>query len=392
MFSAVVGSVLALGVPALAEEGALYTPLTFRDGIELTAPGQAYQAKVRFRSQNWVILRTDGLDDLDLASVTAQPRRLRLRFGGWVHSPAWVYNLHLGFSRSDLDWDSSGVPSLVRDATIGYKLSPDLQLTFGQSKLPGNRQMLVSSGDQQFPDRSVANRDYTLDRDFGLQFLAAAHPFGMVAQLKLAISGGDGRNPGTGTTGIAYTARVEVLPMGAFTSGGDYFEGDLLREPTPRLSLAGAVHWNRGALRTQGTVGSALAEARDLRSIIADFLFKWRGAAASFEYLRRDCDNPLVKLASGKDGYVLVGSAWNAQASYMLTDQFEAALRATFSTPDPAIAALSHRTQQYAVGLSYYLMRHRVKLQSDLTEEVRTQPGKNQTGAWIARFNTELGI
>lgn len=381
-----------LAAPVAADDAGPFSPLTFQDGIEFSDPARAYQVRLRFRSQNWAILRSEGLETASLESVTAQPRRLRLRLAGWLHSPQWFYSVQLGFARADMEAEPGSLPNILRDATLGYRFSPDLQVSFGQTKLPGNRQRVVSSGDQQFADRSIANRDYTLDRDFGLQLFAAARPLGMVVQLKLAISGGDGRNFGTGTSGLAYTARAEWLPMGAFTGGGDYFEGDLLREPAPRLSLAGGVHFNRGAMRTQGTLGGALAEARDLQSLFADALLKWRGASLSGEYLRRDCDRPLVKLASGKDGAVLVGSAWNVQASYLWTDRLETALRATWSIPDAAIAALTPRAEQYTVGISYYLRYHRVKLQADVTQEVLTQPGHDRRGAWIGRFNTEFGI
>ena len=206
---------------AVADDTGPFSPLTFQDGIELNAPNHAYQLKLRFRSQNWLVVRTIDPDSAEISTVAAQPRRLRLRMSGWVHSPAWFYSIQLGFTRSDMDWDAGGVPNVLRDATFGYRFSPDLQVSFGQTKLPGNRQRVVSSGDQQLPDRSIANRDYTLDRDFGLQMLAVARPLAMVAQLKLAVSAGDGRNPGTGTSGIAYTARAELLPLGAFTGNGD---------------------------------------------------------------------------------------------------------------------------------------------------------------------------
>lgn len=389
--------VVALGAmvaaqPASADDAGPFAPLTFQDGVELNEPGRRYQVRVRFRSQNWLVLKSTGPDSAELASVATQPRRLRLRLNGWLHSPQWFYGVQFGFTRGDMDWDGTGVPNVLRDATLGYRPHPDLQFTFGQSKLPGNRQRVVSSGDQQFPDRAVANRDYTLDRDVGLQMLAVARPAGTIAQLKLAVTGGEGRNPGTGAKGLAYTARAEWLPLGAFAAGGDYTEGDLAREATPKASLGGGVHFNRGAVRTQGTLGAAMAQPKDLRSVFADAVVKWRGAALSAEYIRRDCDQPLVTLASGKAGAVLVGAAWNAQLSYLWTDGFETALRATQSTPDAAVAALSARTQHYGLGVSYYIMRHRFKLQADLTQEITTQPGHDRGGAWIARFNSEFGI
>jgi len=43
---------------------------------------------------------------------------------------------------------------------------------------------------------------------------------------------------------------VDFLPLGAFTNGGDYSEGDQAREPSIMLSLAGAVSRNDRAVRT----------------------------------------------------------------------------------------------------------------------------------------------
>ena len=375
-----------------ADEPAPVPVVAFQEGIEFNDPGRNYQVRLRFRSQNWAVFRTTDLDSADLASITTQPRRLRLRFNGWALSPQWFYSIQLGFSRADMDWDATGVPNVIRDAIAGYRFSPDLQVFFGQTKLPGNRQRVISSGDQQFADRSLANRDYTLDRDFGLQAYGTVRPAGMVVHLKLAISGGEGRNPVAGTSGLAYTARAELLPMGAFSNGGDYFEGDLLREPEPKLALGGGINLNRGALRTQGTLGVFFKDPRNLQTIFADGVFKWRGLAVSAEYLQRDCDDPVVKLVSDKTGYVVVGHAWNAQASYLWTDRLETALRATLSSPSDQVAAHVARAQQYGLGISYYLLRHRVKLQADVTQEVLTQPGKDRTGAWIARLNTEFGI
>ncbi|MBM4343963.1 MAG: porin [Deltaproteobacteria bacterium] len=387
---------VALGVApatlAWGDDTGPFSPLTFQEGVEFNDPSRRYQVRLRFRSQNWLVMRSAALDDPAPDSVALQPRRLRLRLNGWAVDPRWVYGIQLGFTRADMDWDATGFPNVVRDATLGFRFSPDLQVSFGQSKLPGNRQRVVSSGDQQFPDRSIANRDFTLDRDVGLQAMAQARPGGVLLVGKAAVSGGEGRNPTPGSNGLAYTVRAEVLPMGAFTGGGDYFEGDLAREASPKLSVAGVVHWNRDARRTQGTLGAATAEGRDLFSVIGDGVFKWGGFAATIEYLRRDCSEPTVKLASGKAGRMLVGQAYNAQMSWLWTDGVETAVRLTDSRPADAIADQVARARQAALGVSWYLARHRVKLQADVTGEVLDQPGKARVGAWTVRVNSEVGI
>jgi hypothetical protein len=39
---------------------------------------------------------------------------------------------------------------------------------FGQTKLPGNNQRVVSSGSLEFTDRTINNSRFNIDRDFGL--------------------------------------------------------------------------------------------------------------------------------------------------------------------------------------------------------------------------------
>ena len=103
--------------------------------------------------------------------------------------------------------------------------------------MPGNRQRVISSGNLQFPDRSIANAVFTLDRDFGV-FAYWTIPFaGQEVQLKGAFSTGDGRNALPSDGGMAYTGRVEWLPLGRFTNKGDYSEGDIEMEPKPKFSL-----------------------------------------------------------------------------------------------------------------------------------------------------------
>lgn len=48
-------------------------------------------------------------------------------------------------------------------------------------------------------------------------------------------------------TGLSYTGRLEILPFGNFTNYGDYFEDDLEREQTVKVSLAGGLSFNENA-------------------------------------------------------------------------------------------------------------------------------------------------
>ncbi len=160
------GMLLAAPVVAQTEidERAL---IEVKDGISIRADS-LFLLNLRFRMQNRFGLTSAAGDDLDIATVDARVRRLRLRFDGFVLSERFQYYIQLNFSHSDLDLDAGGVAKPVRDAMIYYHLNDRFYFGFGQSKLPGNRQRVISSGNIQFPERSIANNAFTLDRDFGL--------------------------------------------------------------------------------------------------------------------------------------------------------------------------------------------------------------------------------
>jgi hypothetical protein len=88
-------------------------------------------------------------------------RRLRLRLDGFVLQRRLQYYIQLSFSKADMELEGGTVPQTIRDAMVYYHFNKRFYLGFGQSKLPGNRQRVISSGNQQFADRSIAA---TIDR------------------------------------------------------------------------------------------------------------------------------------------------------------------------------------------------------------------------------------
>lgn len=84
--------------------------------------------------------------------------------------------------------------------------------------------------------------------------------------MKASITTGDGRNFRLSTnSGLAYTARVELFPLGRFKALGDVTEGDFEREETPKLMIAGAYSYNDRAARIQGETETNLSTATAAR-------------------------------------------------------------------------------------------------------------------------------
>jgi hypothetical protein len=367
---------------------------TYGKGLGITSPDSLFMLNIRFRMQNRLAFTSESESDLGIKSVEARTRRLRLRLDGFIYTTRLTYLIQLAFTRSDMDYDDTGFPNVIRDAMIQYKVNEHFSIGLGQTKLPGNRQRVNSSGDLQLPDRSIVNSTFNIDRDFGVQFYYNNALQGLNYVLRAAISSGDGRNITSSDRGLAYTGRLELLPFGKFTNGGDYFEGDLAREPKPKVSFGLTYSNNQNAIRTGGQLGKFLYQSRDIQTNMADFLLKYNGWSFAAEYLRRTAVDPITTNEDGDQRFVYVGHGQNFQGSYLFKNNFEVVGRYSQVRPDSDIQTLEEKIQQYTMGVTKYIRGHRLKLQSDLTYEENTWLiGSNANhNNWQLRFQIEAGI
>ncbi len=364
-------------------------------GIIFQTSDTALTVGMRFRIQNHIQYNTVSEDDLSAASNEMAIRRLRLRFGGTLYRN-FSFNIQLSFARRDWDATDSDIPNIIRDAMIFWNFSPHAQIGIGQTKLPGNRQRVISSGDQQFADRSIVNSKFTLDRDFGIQGTYSASIADIPLNLRAAISTGDGRYaPQMTGLDLDYTGRVEVLPFGKFTNGGDYFEGDLIREKSPKLSVGGSFSHNEKSSRSRGQLGPQLTDARTQELLMADAVLKYNGFAFYTEYSQRTCDDPIASIINGVPSYVFTGYGHLFQASYFVSQNYEVAARVATVVPDKEIENLKGAEyNRHITGVAtYYISNHRAKVQFEVTHNSLENLSTNvEKVNWIGRFNFELGI
>ncbi len=366
----------------------------YKNGLGITTPDSTFSLNFRFRIQSRVGYISESDTNLTPEEFDFRVRRMRLRIGGFLFTPRLKYNVQLSFSRADQDWDVSQVPNILRDAMISYETKSGFTFAIGQGKLPGNRQRVISSGEQQFTDRSVVNNALTLDRDFGVFVNYAGRIKNFHFIIKTAISSGEGRNILSSDKGLAYTGRLEILPFGKFTDDGDYYEGDLAREPKPKLAIGGTAHFNHLAQRTGGQLGKYLYEQRSLFSVHADMIFKFKGFALSSEYLFRTTNSAYTADTLGNSRYVYVGHGVNSQASYCFKKMYEIAFRHSVLIPDNQIIADENLKSEYALCFSKYFKKHRLKIQTDLTyhRERNLVSNRNEGNYFQWKFQIELGI
>lgn len=374
---------------------------TYGKGLGITSPDSMFLMNIRFRMQNRVGVVTRSATDWNPSEIEARIRRLRLRLDGFIYSPKLTYLIQLAFTRSDMDYDDTGFPNIIRDAMVIYNFDKHFALGLGQTKLPGNRQRVTSSGDLQMPDRSIVSTQFNVDRDFGLQAYYRNKIGGLSYLLRGAITAGEGRNFNDANNGLAFTGRIELLPFGEFTNNGDYFEGDLVREPKPKLSIAGGYSNNENTIRSGGQLGKFLFQPRDIETTMIDAIFKHNGWALSAEYLLRESpQNPITLDTASNEQHVFIGHGQNYQGSYLFKNNFEIVLRYSQVKPKQVLQTELEEEEregkrtQYSIGINKYLKGHRVKLQTELTygENSWPLPENPDTEYFLFRFQIEVGI
>jgi hypothetical protein len=284
---------------------------------------------------------------------------------------------------------------------IYYNFSKRFYIGFGQGKLPGNRERVISSGNLQMPDRSIANSVYTLDRDFGF-FGYYTLPIGKTQQLliKAAVTEGEGRGQTYTTTGLAYTGRLEWLPFGAFKNTGDYSEGDVEFEQKPKLSLAAGYSFNNNTVRAGGQLGSNLPTPVNMGTVISDMMFKYNGWALMGEYFNRNIGtwdttiNAAQKLIMQG---VAEGTGFNIMASRMLGRKDEISLRYAGVTPVKEKQQYQPLYRTQGLGYTHYFNKHRIKLQYYIGIDDRQQASSspklhNFENRLQTMLQVELGI
>lgn len=368
---------------------------SYGKGLGLTSPDSLFQLNIRFRMQNRVTyLENDG----ENGAYDGQIRRLRLRFDGYVGNPKFLYAIQLSFAPGDVGEIRDGENiNIIRDAVVFYRPNKHWNISFGQTKLPGNRQRVNSSGGLQLTDRTINNARFTIDRDFGFQF----HNMNEFQDkfsynLKAAVSGGEGRNSTEKPDdGIAVTGKAEVFPLGAFTKDGTYFEGDVIREKKPKLMLSGAFHQNNHARRTQGQLGNDLFESRTMKSVLVDMMFKYNGWAAMSSFMSRTTNKNAITFDPDdvtQTSFAYVGSGFDYQLSYITKKNYEFIGRYSIQKVGNDIEMLTPHTKQYSLGLTKYIWEHSFKLQGEINYDTLDFYDGTTKNNWYVRFQVEIGI
>src|SRR5690606_37533606 len=162
--------VLFLSVVGFSQE---VTNAKFGKGIyNVIAADSSWSMKFGARFQSLYVGEWQVNDENKLADGTSNfmIRRARLKFDGFAYNPKLEYKIELGLSNRDMSGANpytSNAPRYIYDAVIKWNFYKNFVLWAGQTKLPGNRERVISSGDLQLVDRSLLNKHFNIVRDMG---------------------------------------------------------------------------------------------------------------------------------------------------------------------------------------------------------------------------------
>ncbi|MDB4835347.1 OprO/OprP family phosphate-selective porin [Cyclobacteriaceae bacterium] len=356
----------------------LVSEKTFGKGFNFVTKDTTASMKIHVRMQN---LMEVGINDFVYGDVASEPtvkflvRRYRLKFGGFVYDKRLRYKMELGISNRDQgNFKNAAYNSyssnIVLDAVLKYKFNKHWDFWFGQTKLPGNRERVVSSANLQFVDRSRVNSLFNIDRDAGIQLHGEYGGDNFMIRPKFAISTGEGRNITSNSFGgLSYTTRLEILPLGKFEGKkADYVLSDLDRQSKPKIAFGFTYNYNDGAARQGGQLGYFVTDtitgkvgSNDLQVFFADMIFKYKGFSLLTEYA-----NKWGNKVDNLDRQFTTGQGFMASAGYLFKNNFEVAGRYTFTDGDDDIYSSTSERTEYTLALSKYLVGHNLKIQTDL--------------------------
>ena len=348
----------------------------YDDGLRYRAPEGRFAARFEVRGQ----FRFSDID-VDADSGVGNQRdkqefelnRGRLKLGGYA-GPEWMkyyteydftthYLLDLWVEPTPKEW-------------LGFRI--------GQYKVPYNRERFISSGKQQFAERSTVTPPFTLDRQIGITALGRVFADkAFDSSYWVGVYTGNGRGEKRDDDGQPmlmarwqWNMNRRVL---AFSSS------DIKRHERPIGSLAIAVSSNRSPYTRYSSSGGGqlpgyedVADGDfDLRQALGEYAFKYQGVSIQTEYHYKRIRDRVNATENELTGFYFDTGYFFAGLIDWVPAPLELAVRyAQVNTDD---VTLTPEKREASLGVNWFFSGHRNKLTLDATrfyEESSTEKGR----------------
>jgi len=368
--------------PVRADWGSKGFTLSTRDGNWTTALQWRAQTRYTYplRSDPRQISAFTGEDE-----STFELRRVRMKIGGHAYRPwlGYYFELDLQPTRSTGD-DSASASSRLIDYRITLDRFDQAAIRLGQWKIDYNRERVDSSGRQQFVERSIVNRVFTIDRQMGVQLRGRLFAdTGADMRYWAGVFTGEGRGVANDDGDMMYMGRLQWNFLGRDLPWRQT-DVEYTERPTGSIAFAAATTEGRCTRWSSSGCGNldgfaAPANARDgqfaVDQMVQELAFKWRGLSVQQEFHWKS----VTDRVNGSDND-LTGAY--AQAGYFLHHllpavpaPLELAFRYAFVDEPNALDRAQHNfREEFTIGANWFFAGHRNKLSLDVSHLALEDP------------------
>ncbi len=377
-----VAEALAEASPVTASHGKKGFRLETRDGNWQT--NLQWRFQFRFTNPYRSDPRSVSSFEADDQS-TFELRRVRMKIGGHGYRPWLKYYFEVDLQPTRDTTDSSASASArVIDWRVDIARFDQIGLRVGQWKIDYNRERVDSSGRQQFVERSIVNRTFTIDRQMGVSL--RGHLFeGTPADLRYAFGAftGEGRGVQNDDNNLMYAGRVQWNFLGRDLA---LRQTDVERTEKPTGSLAAGGMMNRGVCTRWsssgcgnldgfagpgGEPGDAVPGQFQTYQAVGELAFKWQGFSLQNEWhWKRVLDEELraANPAQQSDLYGVYAQSglFFHEIIAPIPEQLEVAFRyARVREPNRDDLTVDNERQEFTPGLNWFFAGHNNKLTAD---------------------------
>jgi phosphate-selective porin OprO and OprP len=360
------------------------------DGLDFVSKG----AQIQLTQSIQVLYGANTPNDFSSANAEYRIRRARFNIAGLVFDQKLFFRLRLNLAGNyqSTTTGSRSFNNVVQDALIEYRPSPGQRINFGiRADYMDTREIRIEGESLGFVERSIVSDAFDAIFDYGIRY-AGTFNIGHGQMLKpyLAITTGDGTaSLRQNFEGFKYGVRLDWLPFGRFSKGGEFYMDNLAFERTPKLVLGGVFSYNNGISSAKGTNGGRYIYGDSLQKILkptltkwgVDYIFKYRGfyslgdvvftrsyvppgIAGEFSlsgtFTEYSGQTP-EQIKNTVNSRINLGSGFNVQAGYML-NKYAMGLRYSYLDQDEQSATFASINRMYSFIVTRYFYGNNLKL------------------------------
>jgi phosphate-selective porin OprO/OprP len=259
---------------------------------------------------------------------------------------------------------------VAEDLYLHWRATPWLSLLVGQNEVTFNRQHITLEAYQELVDRSIVDARFNLQRDIGA--VATLSDPQRRYEATLGLWNGARQNAPNDDTGYLGTLRLAYNPQGPIA----FREADLEDSRTPKVSLAVAGAYNPERIAVGQSSVPSTSTLHHVAQGVAEATLRYRGLSLTNElHVRRQAIDGAPH-AWDTGGFAQLGF-FLVPRHLQLVSRL-ARVAGTVNKSDPI--------GEETVGVSYYVLGHRFKLQTDASH-LETRASRE---GWRARVQLEF--